>query len=229
MTALDPIVQDVEQGLGYHFGDVGLFWEALTHASYEAEHGGVTSYERLEFLGDAVLELVTTSLIFETLPDAPEGAMTKLRASVVDAGTLASLARDLGLSEAIRVGKGEDRSGGRDRVSTLSDVLEALVGAVFLDGGWEHASKVVRRLWAPVIQSRDPSSDVTDPRSRLQEMLASDGRTVSFSYDRSGPDHAAKFTATAYVDGLRIAIGTGTSKKSAAIDAARTAIEAGVG
>ncbi len=224
MTALESVVESVERGLGYHFRDVGLFWEALTHSSYEAEHGDVASYERLEFLGDAVLELVTTHLIFCTLPDAPEGAMTKIRASVVDARTLALLARDLGLPDVIRLGKGEDQSGGRDRDSTLSDVIEALLGAVFLDGGWEGADRVVRALWAPIIESRDPSSGVTDPRSRLQEVLAREGKTVSFAYDRSGPDHAVQFKATAFVDGVQIATGTGSSKKAAAIDAARTAI-----
>ncbi len=227
MTAHQPFVEDIEQRLGYHFNDADLLCQALTHSSYAAEHGESISYERLEFLGDAVLELVTTNLIFEAQTDAPEGAMTKIRASVVDEATLALVAGDLGLSEAMRLGRGEERSGGRDRDSILSDIVEALLGAVFLDGGWDDADRVIRAMWTPIVQSRSASSGVTDPRSRLQELLAADGRTVAFSYDRSGPDHAVVFTAAAFVDGNQIAVGTGSSKKAAAIDAARAALEAG--
>jgi len=226
MTPHEPFIEDIEGRLGYHFNDADLLCQALTHSSYAAEHEEAISYERLEFLGDAVLELVTTAIIFEAESDAPEGVMTKIRASIVDEGTLAAVARDLGLSEAIRLGKGEKRSGGRERDSILSDVVEAVLGAVFLDGEWEGADRAIRAIWTPIVQARYASSGVMDPRSRLQELLATDGRTVTFSYDRSGPDHAVVFTAAAFVDGTQIAVGEGSSKKAAAIDAARAALEA---
>lgn len=228
MTPHQPFIEDIEERLGYHFNDTGLLCRALTHSSYAAEHEEVTSYERLEFLGDAVLELVTTCIIFEAETGAPEGVMTKIRASVVDEATLAAVASDLGLSEAMHLGRGEERSGGRDRDSILSDVVEAVLGAVFLDGGWEDADRVIRAMWTPIVQARSASSGITDPRSHLQELLATDGRTVTFSYDRSGPDHAVVFTAVAFVDGSQIAVGMGSSKKAAAIDAARAALEAGI-
>ncbi len=214
----------LEERLGYYFSDPSLLVEALTHTSYSAEHGA-PSYERLEFLGDAVLGLVATQLIFESFPDAPEGEMTKLRAVVVDQRSLAMLGRGIGVTDHIRVGRGEQRSGGRDRDSIISDVVEALLGAVFIDGGWVPVERLIRDEWGPVIVEKASSAATTDPRSRLQELLAKSKRTVSFVYEQSGPDHAVVFSATALVDGDPIGAGTGSSKKSAAIDAARNALE----
>jgi ribonuclease-3 len=214
-----------EDRLGYTFSDPSLLVEALTHSSYSAEHSA-PSYERLEFLGDAVLGLMVASMIFDAHPDAPEGEMTKLRAVVVDQRSLAFVGRGLGVSEHIRVGRGEERSGGRDRDSIVSDVVEALLGAVFIDGGVEPVDRLIRTLWSPVIAERELSDGTTDPRSRLQELLATSRRTVSFTYEQSGPDHAVMFTATALVDGEAIGTGMGPSKKSAAIDAAANGLEA---
>lgn len=214
----------LEDRLGYHFIDATLLVEALTHSSYSAENVA-DSYERLEFLGDAVLELATTTLIFESVPDAPEGVMTKIRAAVVDQTSLAVVGRDLGVVEHLRVGRGEEKSGGRHRSSIISDVVEAILGAVFVDGGWAPAELLVRQEWAPLIELKISSAGTTDPRSRLQEMLAKHKQTVGFSYHRSGPDHDVEFIATALVDGEVIGTGTGGSKKSAAIDAARDALE----
>jgi ribonuclease III len=214
----------LEARLGYYFSDPSLLVEALTHTSYSAEHDA-PSYERLEFLGDAVLGLVAAQLIFESFPDAPEGEMTKLRAVVVDQRSLATLGRGIGVSEHIRVGRGEQRAGGRDRDSIVSDVVEALLGAVFIDGGWAPVERLIRDEWGPVIVEKASSHATTDPRSRLQELLAKSKRTVSFSYEQSGPDHAVVFTSTAIVDGDPVGTGYGSSKKSAAIDAARNALE----
>ena len=214
----------LEDRLGYSFSDPSLLIEALTHTSYSAEHSS-PSYERLEFLGDAVLGLVAASLIFERFPEAPEGEMTKLRAVVVDRRSLASVGRNLGVTRHIRVGRGEERSGGRDRDSIVSDVVEALLGAVYTDGGWGSVDRLVRHEWGPIIDERASLSATTDPRSRLQELLAKSRATVSFTYEQSGPDHAVMFTATASVDGETIGAGTGPSKKSAAIDAARSALD----
>ncbi len=225
MSSCDPSISDLEQRLAYRFERPSLICEAVTHSSYAAENADAVSYERLEFLGDAVLELVATCIIYEIMPDAPEGEMTKMRASVVDETSLADVAVELGVPSFIRLGRGEEQSGGRHKRSIQSDVVEALLGAVFLDGGWQEAERVVRTVWGPMIDARNSSTDVMDARSRLQELLAGEGRVVRFAYDRSGPDHAVEFTATALVDGEVVAVGTGGSKKSAAIDAARAALE----
>ncbi|MCL1588201.1 MAG: ribonuclease III [Actinomycetia bacterium] len=214
----------LEDRLGYVFTDPSLLLEALTHTSFSAENSA-PSYERLEFLGDAVLGLVTASTIFDSYPEAPEGEMTKLRAVVVDRRSLAAVGRDLGIPDHIRLGRGEDRAGGRDRDSIVSDVVEAILGAVYIDGGWAEVARLVRDEWRTVIDLRASSPATTDPRSRLQELLAKSRRAVSFSYEQSGPDHAVVFMATASVEGETIGTGTGGSKKSAAIDAARDALE----
>lgn len=214
----------LEDRLGYTFSDPSLLVEALTHSSYSAEHAA-PSYERLEFLGDAILGLVTAQLIFDAYPDAPEGEMTKLRASVVDQRSLASVGRHLRVPDHIMVGRGEECSGGRDRDSIVSDVVEAILGAVYIDGGWEPIDRLIRREWEAVIEDRASGPATTDPRSRLQELLAKSRTTVSFTYEQSGPDHAVSFHATALVEGDTVGIGTGPSKKSAAIEAARNALE----
>lgn len=225
MGTTDLSVANLERNLGYAFADTALLLEALTHSSFVAENDGAHSYERLEFLGDAVVELTTTDIIYARLPGAAEGEMTRIRASVVDERSLASISRTLGLAEAVRLGRGEEKSGGRQRESILSDVVESVLGAVHIDGGWQQADAIVRRLWTPMIEDVVGSGDVQDPRSRLQEQLAKRGVTVTFEYERSGPDHAAVFVSTAIVEGERISAGEGPSKKAAAIEAARHALE----
>jgi ribonuclease-3 len=217
-------LRKVERALGYRFNTPELLVTAITHSSFASEND-VESYERLEFLGDAVLELATTQRIFELLEDAPEGRMTRIRASVVDEATLALVATEHGLESSIRLGVGEDRNGGRDRSSIQSDVVEALLGAVYVDGGSKAAFDVVLHLLGDTIVERLASPTVTDPRSSLQEQLASEGRVVSFVHKRSGPDHSVVYTATAMVDDEVVGTGTGASKKSAAIEAARKALE----
>lgn len=210
----------VQRAIGYHFSDSALLTTALTHSSYASENEA-DSYERLEFLGDAVLELAITLEIFGALDDASEGRMTRIRATIVDEATLASVARRIGLPAALRLGVGEDRSGGRDRASIQSDVVESVLGAVYLDGGAQASLDVVLRLLGETVADRLASSQVSDSRSMLQEHLARKGQVVSFDYERSGPDHAVVYTATASVDGHVVGTGTGASKKTAAIDAAR--------
>jgi ribonuclease-3 len=218
-------VERLEDAIGHRFADPSLVTTALTHSSYAAENDDAESYERLEFLGDAVLELVATDLVFGAMPNHAEGDMTKIRASIVDETTLAALARGWGLDEAARLGVGEERSGGRDRDSILSDLVEALLAAVYLDGGYDAAHAVIRTHWMPLVEDRIALPDVSDPRSRLQETLARSGREVIFTYARSGPDHAAVFTASAIVDGDVIGEGSGGSKKTAAIAAASDALD----
>lgn len=214
----------VETELGYSFGDRDLLMHAVTHTSFAAENHGTTSYERLEFLGDAVLELSTTDVIFSLLAEEPEGRMTKVRASVVDVTTLAAVARSVGLVDAVRLGVGEARSGGANRDSILSDTMEAVLGAIYIDGGFDAAHAVVARLWTPIITSRISAPVVTDGRSRLQELIAQRGGTVSFDYERTGPDHAAVYAATVLVDGEVAGSGSAGSKKGAAIAASDAAL-----
>jgi ribonuclease-3 len=206
------------------FSDRDLLVHALTHTSFVAENHGATSYERLEFLGDAVLELSTTDVIFALLTEEPEGRMTKVRASVVDITTLAEVARTVGLADVVRLGVGEERSGGANRDSILSDTMEAVLGAIYIDGGFEAAHRVVTSLWTQIIVSRIAAPGITDGRSRLQELIAGRGGTVTFEYERSGPDHAAVYVATALVDGEAAGTGSGSSKKAAAIAASDNAL-----
>jgi len=214
----------IEMALGYSFTNRDLLKHAVTHTSFAAENDDATSYERLEFLGDAVLELSTTDVIFSLLTDEPEGRMTKVRAAVVDVTTLAAVARSVGLAEVIRLGVGEARSGGADRDSILSDTMEAILGAIYMDDGFEAAHAVVKALWAPIIVSRIAAPVVSDGRSRLQELIAQRGGTVSFAYERTGPDHAAVYAATVLVDGEVAGSGSAGSKKAAAIAASDSAL-----
>lgn len=223
MTDHGDALDMVQRAIRYEFSDSALLTTALTHSSYASENE-VDSYERLEFLGDAVLELAITLEIFGALDDASEGRMTRIRATIVDEATLASVARRIGLPAALRLGVGEDRSGGRDRASIQSDVVESVLGAVYLDGGAQASLDVVLRLLGETVADRLASSQVSDSRSMLQEHLARKGQVVSFDYERSGPDHAVVYTATASVDGHVVGTGTGASKKTAAIDAARDAL-----
>lgn len=219
-------LRDLESMLGHSFTDRDLLVTALTHSSFTAENPDATSYERLEFLGDAVLELGSTRLIFSMMVDQTEGEMTKVRASVVDATTLGAIARSLGLGNIIRLGVGEQRSGGGDRDSILSDVMEAVLGAVYLDGGFEQASNVIASLWTDRIVANVGDMGLTDARSHLQERLARTGQTVVYDYERSGPDHATIYKAFAVVEGQVVGTGSAGSKKSAAIAASRDALDA---
>ncbi len=219
-----PDLRKVEEAIGYRFNDPELLVTALTHSSFASEND-VGSYERLEFLGDAVLELATTERIFALLDDAPERRMTRIRASVVDEATLASVAKQHGLASSIRLGVGEDRNGGRERSSIQSDVVEAIFGAVYVDGGAQAGFEVVLHLLGDTIAQRLAAPHVTDPRSSLQEQLAGEGRVVTFDYERTGPDHGVLYSATAMVDEKIVGTGTGVSKKSAAIEAARKALD----
>ncbi len=216
--------RNLEDALGYHFSDPGLLEIALTHSSYVAEHANATSYERLEFLGDAVLELAATEIIFSRMDGGSEGEMTKVRASVVDVTSLSIIARTIGVGEHLRLGAGERNSGGADRDSILSDVVEALLGAVYLDAGFDSAARVVAELWSEPIVAYIGGAEVTDPRSLLQEHLARNGNTVTFEYERSGPDHDTVFRARAIVDGETVGEGSGGSKKAAALAASADAL-----
>ena len=215
----------VAAAIGHSFENGELLTEALTHRSVAAEELGEISNERLEFLGDAVLGLVVATEL-HTRWSFTEGEMSMVRSAVVNETTLAGLAADLGVGAALRLGKGEDASGGRVKPQILADALEALIGAVYLDAGYKKVRKVVRRLWAPIIDERASSPGERDYKTRLQEVLAQSGSIPEYAVVGSGPDHERTFRATVVVDGRVSGTGTGTSKKRAQQVAARRALEA---
>ncbi|NDH76076.1 MAG: ribonuclease III [Actinobacteria bacterium] len=216
----------LEERLGYHFVEPGLLIHALTHRSWCAEHPGDESNERLEFLGDAVLGVVVTDHLFSAFPDLPEGQLAKARAAVVSSTTLAEVGLELGVGLDLRLGKGEDASGGREKASIVADAVEAVLGAMYLDGGVEPVRRLVlEQLSERIDQAAERPGD-KDYKTRLQEVAAHDGFTPPvYALTESGPDHHKRFHATVAVGGERLGTGTGTSKKEAEQKAARAAYE----
>ena len=203
---------------------------ALTHRSWCAENPGEASNERLEFLGDAVLGLVVTDHIFTRHPEMPEGSLAKLRAAVVSAPTLAAVAAELGVGDALRLGKGEDASGGRAKASILADAMEAVIGAVYVDGGLDAARRLVLDLLGrPHRLARSPDRAVpvaptTRPSSRSSSPAGFESAPVYEVVDE-GPDHEKRFYATVRVDDAVVGRGEGRSKKLAEQAAAGAALE----
>ncbi|MDQ4149192.1 MAG: ribonuclease III [Actinomycetota bacterium] len=198
---------------------------ALTHRSYAFERRDVEHNERLEFLGDAVLGLAVTDLIYRWFPDLPEGEMAKLRSSTVNMAALAESARSIELGLQLRLGRGEELSGGRDKPSILADAFEAVVGAVYLDCGWEKAYELVERLFAGRIREHVEQGVVRDFKTNLQEVLVQlEGALPEYRVSSSGPDHAKTFRATVLVRGTELGTGNGRSKKEAEQAAAEQAL-----
>lgn len=201
--------------LGVHV-DAQLFDLAFTHRSWAYENGRIESNERLEFLGDAVLQIVVTEYIFSTYPHLAEGHMAKLRASVVSSRALADVARDLGLGEHIKLGKGEVATGGSTKTSILADTTEALIGAIHISGGSEASSRFVGAVFQPRITHSEQEGSYTDFKTALQELCAQRGWDAPFyEITGSGPDHERVFTAVAMVNGAPVSSGTAPSKKTA--------------
>lgn len=214
----------MSERLGYRFDDPEILELAATHRSFCAEHPDTESNERLEFLGDAVLGLAVTDHIHATYPELQEGELAKLRASVVNTVTLASVASRLDLGEMLRLGKGEDQSGGRQKESILADALEALIGAVYVDSGWDTARELVLALLVNEISHGAERPGRQDYKTRLQELTARLGLgSPSYQISGTGPDHDRRFRAIALVDNVPRGEGDGTSKKRAEQAAARSA------
>lgn len=217
-------IMEFEEKIGYTFADPDLLVTALTHSSYSNEKR-LKKYkcnERLEFLGDAVLELISSEYIFQNNLTKPEGILTRIRASYVCEPTLALCAREIDLGQYILLGKGEDSSGGRERDSILSDALEATIGAIYLDGGFEQAKEYVSRF---ILQDIEQKKLFYDSKTILQEMVQ--GRHRSLHYEllsESGPDHDKSFTVAVIIDGEQIASATDRTKKKAEQSAAYQAI-----
>lgn len=201
-----------------------MLTHALTHRSYCGENENVDSNERLEFLGDAVVGLAVTDHIFAAYDNLAEGQLAKLRASVVNTTALAQVSERLNLGELLRLGKGEDQSGGRSKESILADGFEAVIGAVFVDSDWETAATVVLQLLHPDISIGALRPGRQDYKTRLQELTAVLGLTSPvYDINGSGPDHDRRFRATVLIGGVSHGAGTGTSKKRAEQAAAQAA------
>ena len=204
--------------------DRALLHRALTHRSYAYEHGGLPTNERLEFLGDSVLGVVITESLYVTHPDLSEGRLAKLRAAVVNARALADVARTLGLGEHILLGRGEEATGGRQKSSILSDAVEALLGAVYIDKGFVVASEVVHKMFDPLMRAAAALGAGLDWKTSLQELSADFGLGVpEYLIEDSGPDHQKTFTARVRVGDVIYGHGHGRSKKEAEQQAAETA------
>ncbi|MCR5031502.1 MAG: ribonuclease III [Lachnospiraceae bacterium] len=218
-------LEKLQESIGYHFNNAALLEQALTHSSFANEmkinrHG---DYERLEFLGDAVLELVSSEFLYNTYPEMPEGKLTTMRASMVCEPTLAICARTFGLEQYIKLGRGEEHTGGRSRDSIVSDVLEAVIGAMFLDAGIDTAKQFILRH---ILKELREEQLFHDAKSKLQEIIQKNGLGV-LRYElvgESGPDHARTFEVCAYLDDRQLGKGTGSSKKQAEQQAAQNAL-----
>lgn len=207
--------------------DAQLFELALTHRSFAYENGGIPTNERLEFLGDSVLGVVVTEHLYATFPDYPEGRLAKLRAAVVNAVTLADVARGLEIGPMVKLGRGETTTGGHDKTSILADTTEALIGAVFLTGGMPKAETFVHHIFDPLVTQADQMGAGLDWKTSLQEVCANAGIPMpTYRIEESGPDHDKRFVARAVVDGVEYGAGEGRNKKQAEQEAAGLAFAA---
>jgi ribonuclease III len=219
----------LEERLGWYFADIALLDNALTHRSFVNENAilACRDNERLEFLGDAVLELTISDMLMKKFPDHSEGELSKLRASVVNEQPLAELARRFGIGEHLLLGKGEEGSGGRMKSSLLANAFESVIAAMFQDGGFDRTAAFIAELFEPLIEERDPSTIYRDYKTAAQELC----QTMFHEMPRytviseTGPDHDKRFETNLAVGERVIATGTGRSKKDAEQQAARAALE----
>lgn len=220
-------MEKLEEKIGYHFRDRDLLQTALTHSSYANEkHGEAQSYERLEFLGDSILGLVTAEFLYTHEPCLPEGRMTRLRAELVCEVSLHKTALELGLGRYMRLGRGEEHTGGRERPSILADMVEAIIAALYLDSGMEQARRfIMARILRDVEFGGGHRS--ADYKTQLQELVQRKSNQV-ISYrltSESGPDHDKTFTFEVLINGEASGAGSGKTKKEAEQMAARKALE----
>ena len=197
-------IKELEEKIGYEFKKKELIWQALTHSSFSNEQkiNKYKNYERLEFLGDAVLELLSSQFFFETYPDMPEGEMTKLRSSMVCELALAYCARDISLGDYLLLGKGEEITGGRTRDSIISDVMEAVIGALYLDGGLSEADAFVKKY---ILSDLESKQLFYDSKTILQEEVQRDGQSLTYELvSETGPDHDKGFMVEARIDGQTV-------------------------
>ncbi|PID74403.1 MAG: ribonuclease III [Deltaproteobacteria bacterium] len=219
---------EFETALGYRFTDLRCLQLALMHSSFAFESVcGKENNEKLEFLGDAVLDLVLSAILLHRYPEMREGELSKLRASLVNEQHLAMMAREIQLDEQLFLGKGEESSGGREKSSILSSAYEAVLGAVFEDGGYEAISEVIQRLFRPYLDAKKDEIEIADSKSRLQELLqAKHNQTPTYVLDsEEGPSHRKQFVVSVHFRDQLLGQGQGSSKKEAEQRAAAAALE----
>ena len=219
-------LKELEGKIGYTFKDKTLFKQALTHSSYanEKKLGKLGCNERLEFLGDAVLEIISSEYLFYNYPDMAEGEMTKLRASIVCEPTLALCTHEISLGSYLFLGKGEERTGGRNRDSIVSDAMESVIGAIYLDGGFASAKEFIHKF---ILKDIEHKKLFYDSKTILQEIVQSDYKGKEIEYvltGEIGPDHDKKFVVSLVVGDKTLGEGTGRTKKAAEQEAAYRAI-----
>ena len=220
------MLEELEKKIGYTFQDKSKLKLAMTHSSYANEKTGgkQENNERLEFLGDAVLELVSSQFLFKMYPKKPEGDLTRLRASIVCESTLALCAREISLGSFLLLGKGEDITGGRERPSVTSDALEALIGAIYLDGGFAAAENFIEKF---VLKDIEKKQLFFDSKTNLQQIVQRDFPEEELTYrivKESGPDHNKTFQVEVYIGEQMFGTGSGPSKKNAEQEAAYQAL-----
>jgi ribonuclease III len=220
-----PDLSQLSARLGYAFTNISLLETAMHHRSWNAENDGGESNERLEFLGDAVLGWVVADIVYTQHSDLPEGKLTDLRKSVVNANALAEVAMDLGIGEHLMLGKGEDTAGGREKTSILSDALEAVIGAVYIDAGPQATHDVVNALMGKRIVDAVGGLDRLDAKTRLQELASKLEAHIHYKVEDEGPDHEKMFFATVFVGDRELGYGEGKSKKAAEQIAAEIACD----
>ena len=220
-----PDLSQLSARLGYAFTNISLLETAMHHRSWNAENDGGESNERLEFLGDAVLGWVVADIVYSQHSDLPEGKLTDLRKSVVNANALAEVAVDLGIGEYLMLGKGEDTAGGREKTSILSDALEAVIGAVYIDAGPQTTHDVVSALMGKRIVDAVGGLDRLDAKTRLQELASKLEAHIHYKVEDEGPDHDKMFFATVFVGDRELGYGEGKSKKAAEQIAAEIACD----
>lgn len=226
-TRENEAIEQLQAAIGYTFNDIKRLQEALTHRSFvnETKQPNVRDNERLEFLGDAVIDLVVSTALMRRFPEAREGALSRMRADLVNENGLATVAAKVQLGLALRLGRGEELSGGRDRASLLADAFEAVIAAVYLDGGLQSAeAAVLAHLDLP----DDPATQMGDPKTQLQERIQAE-RHVTPTYrvvDERGPDHSKVFEVEIICEGAVLGVGEGRTKKEAEQAAAAAVLRA---
>jgi ribonuclease-3 len=222
-----PPLSDIQQRIAYQFSNIALLERALTHKSYANENRVPYHNERMEFLGDAVLNLAVSEYLMRTCPDSTEGDLSRLRAAVVSEPALAAIAREIGLGSYILLGRGEEQSGGRDKDSLLANCLEALIASIYLDTGKEAAEAFVIRFFGDMIKKTCTSRGILDNKTELQELCQErlkqlpEYKVVS----ETGPDHQKQFEVEVWIKGRLSGRGIGRSKKEAEQRAAKEALE----
>ena len=217
--------KELEAKIGYTFRDTAMLRQAMCHSSYANEHKGeFHDNERLEFLGDAVLEVISSDFLYHQYPEMPEGKLTKLRASIVCEPTLAMCAREFGLEKYLLLGKGEEHTGGRFRNSIISDAMESLIGAIYLDGGFANAKEFIERF---ILTDIEHKKLFYDSKTILQEIVQRDFKEAEIKYvitGEEGPDHAKRFIVEVKIGSETMGTGRGSTKKAAEQEAAYRAI-----